>query len=187
MQSFIPPLDGEINGNILMALGVIHEHIHISHRITINRDYHVPYLADYNTDGKRIYIDRDLPRFLITKDGRRLDTDRYLLMHEAVEKALIDAFDLKYQHAHQIALRTEEALIKADGFSWREYDRLMQEYIKEAEEGSPLHLPPDLDLKPYVDEHDTAMLKLMKRWIAVVRKGGSPLPDGALGPKARRR
>jgi len=99
-------------------------------------------------------------------------------MHEAVEKALIDAFDLKYQHAHQIALRTEEALIRADGFTWREYDKLMQQYIKEAEAELPLHLPPDLDLKPYVDEHDTELLKQMKRWIAVVRRGGSPIPGG---------
>ena len=29
----------------------------------------------------------------------------------------------------------------------------MQASIKEMEEQRPLHLPPDLDLKPYVDEH----------------------------------
>jgi hypothetical protein len=150
----------------------------IAKRLPVNREYHVPYLAGYSTDGKVVYIDRDLPRWLVTRSGRRLDVDRYLLMHEGVETALIDAFDLKYQHAHQIALRTEEALIRADGFKWREYDQLMQAYIKEVEAERPLHLPPDLDLKPYVDEHDSELLAAMKRWIAVVRRGGSPVIGG---------
>lgn len=150
----------------------------IAKRLVINRDYHVPYLAGYSTDGKVVYIDRDLPRWLPVRGGKRMDVDRYLLMHEGVEKALIDAYDLKYQHAHQIALRTEEALVRADGFTWREYDQAMQQYIKEVEEAKPLHLPPDLDLKPYVDEHDSELLKQMRRWIAVVRRGGSPLPGG---------
>lgn len=150
----------------------------IAKRLVINRDYHVPYLAGYSTDGTRIYIDRDLPRFLVTKSRRRIEVDRYLLMHEAVEKALIDAYDLKYQHAHQIALRTEEALIRADGFTWREYDKLMQQYIKDVEAAKPLHLPPDLDLKPYIDEHDTELLAEMRRWMRVVRRGGSPASAG---------
>jgi hypothetical protein len=150
----------------------------ISKRLVLNHDYHVPYLAGYSTDGKTVYIDRDLPRFLVTRSHRRIDTDRYLLMHEGVEKALIEAFDLKYQHAHQIALRTEEALIRADGFKWREYDRLMQKYIKEVEAERPLHLPPDLDLKPYVDEHDSALLAAMRRWIGIVRRGGTPVRKG---------
>ena len=147
----------------------------IAKRLVLNRDYHVPYLAGYSTDGKTVYIDRDLPRYLVTRSKRRIDVDRYLTMHEGVEKALIDTFNLKYQHAHQIALRTEEALIRADGFTWREYDRLMQQYIKEVEAARPLHLPPDLDLKPYLDEHDTELLAEMRRWIRVVRRGGTPV------------
>lgn len=147
----------------------------IGRRLAINRDYHVPYLAGYSTDGGTVYIDRDLPRWLPVSRGRRMDVDRYLLMHEGVEKALIDAYGLKYQHAHQVALRTEEALVRADGFTWREYDRAMQSYIKEVEEERPLHLPPDLDLKPYVDEHDRELLAAMRRWMRAVRAGKGPL------------
>jgi hypothetical protein len=33
--------------------------------------------------------------------GRRINTDRFLILHEAVEKALIDHLGLGYLHAHQ--------------------------------------------------------------------------------------
>ena len=141
----------------------------ISSRLVLDRNFHVPYLAGYSTDGRTIYIDRDLPPSFTAKAGGTVQVDRYLLLHEAVEKALIDAFDLRYQHAHQIALRSEEAAVRADGIQWREYDRFMQASIKELVEQRPLHLPPDLDLKPYVDEHDKDLLVLMKKWMKAYR------------------
>ncbi|GDY14656.1 hypothetical protein LBMAG53_35340 [Planctomycetota bacterium] len=151
----------------------------IAKRLVINRDFHVPYLAGYSTDGRTIYIDRDLPRMLTTSSGRKIQTGRYLLMHEAVEKALIDTYGLKYQHAHQVALRTEKDLVRADGFAWREYDRLMQQYIKVVESKKPLDLPPDLDLKPYIDEHDGKLLAEMKRWMRSARRCAPPVVPAA--------
>ena len=35
-------------------------------------------------------------------DGQDINTDRHLILHEAVEKTLIDQLNLHYLHAHQI-------------------------------------------------------------------------------------
>jgi hypothetical protein len=136
----------------------------ITRRLVINRKYHVPYLAGYSEDGSTIYIDRDLPQSFRTRSGDIVHTDRYLILHEAVEKSLLLKFSLRYQHAHQVALRTEEAAVRGDGVPWWEYDGFMQAFIKEADQEKPLHLPPDLDLKPYIDEHDKELVAQMRLW-----------------------
>ncbi|MGB9430097.1 MAG: hypothetical protein WCC11_09555 [Gammaproteobacteria bacterium] len=133
-------------------------------RTELDREHDIPYLAGYSRDGKTIYIDRELPRYFIAR-RQRIYTDRFLVLHESVEKAMIDQLGLKYQHAHQIALRTEEAAVRAYGIKWREYDRFMQQYIKEAADENLARLPVDLDIKPYRDERDWALLHRMQRAI----------------------
>jgi hypothetical protein len=142
----------------------------ILRRVRLDRDHDVPYLAGYSQDGKTIYIDRHLPK-TFTYQGREVAVDRYLIMHEAVEKTLIDELDLHYQHAHQIATRAEEAAVRADRISWREYDRFMQHYIKQVGDERLKNVPKDLDLKPYRDEHDR---DLAKRLQAAEQAGKSP-------------
>jgi hypothetical protein len=137
----------------------------------IDRIHDVPYLAGYSLDGKTIYIDRHLPRSFPYK-GRTIAVDRYLLLHEEVEKTLIDQLDLHYQHAHQIATRAEEAAVRADGVSWRAYDRFMQQYVKQMGDERLTKLPVDLDLKPYRDEHD---YDLMRRMREATQDKGHPL------------
>src|SRR5271169_6214579 len=114
----------------------------------LDRDHDIPYLAGYSLDGKTIYIDRHLPRSFTYK-GREIEVDRYLILHEEVEKTLIDQLGLHYLHAHQIATRAEEAAVRADRISWREYDRFMQKYVKEADDENLTNVPSNLDLKPY--------------------------------------
>ena len=142
----------------------------------IDREHDIPYLAGYSLDGKRIYIDRHLPKSFAYR-GREIAVDRYLLLHEEVEKTLIDQLDLHYQHAHQIATRAEEAAVRADGVSWRAYDRFMQKYVKRMGDERLTKLPRDLDLKPYRDEHD---YDLMRRMVEAMRDPGHP----AAGEKA---
>ena len=127
----------------------------------LDRTHDVPYLAGYSQDGKTIYIDRHLPRTMAYK-GRQIEVDRYLIMHEEVEKTLIDQLGLHYLHAHQIATRAEEAAVRADGVSWRAYDRFMQQYVKQMGDERLTKLPADLDLKPYRDEHDYELMRRMK-------------------------
>jgi len=135
-------------------------------RLKLDRTWDIPYLAGYSRDGKTIFIDRHLPKSFKTR-GKRVFVDQFLILHEAVEKSLLDELGLVYQHAHQIALRAEEAAVRAVGVSWREYDRFMQRFIKEAGDEHLNRIPPDLDIKPYRDEHDSAVLKSMQQ---VVRR-----------------
>jgi hypothetical protein len=137
----------------------------INRRIALVRRYDVPYLAGYSVDGRTIYIDKDLPTGFHSR-GERVLTDRYLILHEAVEKSILLHFGMRYQHAHQIALRAEQAAVRADGVSWAEYDAFMQECIKEAAEDHSMLLPHDLDLTPYVDEHDDEILVRMRASMA---------------------
>jgi hypothetical protein len=140
----------------------------------LDREHDIPYLAGYSMDGKTIYIDRHLPR---TFRFRRRDiaVDRYLILHEEVEKTLIDQLGLHYLHAHQIATRAEQAAVRADQILWRDYDRFMQKYVKRAGDERLDKVPADLDLKPYRDEHD---YDLMRRMMSALDAGALPAKVG---------
>jgi len=135
-----------------------------------DRRHDIPYLAGYSQDGKTIYIDRHMPASFKYR-GREIDTDRFLILHEEVEKTLIDQLGLHYLHAHQIATRAEQAAVRAAGIAWRDYDRFMQKYVKRIGDERLTKVPADLDLKPYRDEHD---LDLLRRMADGVESGGAP-------------
>ena len=135
-----------------------------------DRAHDIPYLAGYSNDGKTIYIDRHMPPSF-RYEGREIHTDRFLVLHEEVEKTLIDQLGLHYLHAHQIALRAEQAAVRAAGVEWRAYDKFMQENVKRAGDERLTKVPADLDLKPYRDEHDTDCLH---RMIACIEAGDHP-------------
>ena len=137
---------------------------------TLDRKHDIPYLAGYSKDGKTIYIDRHMPSSF-RYDGRDINTDRYLILHEEVEKTLIDQLNLHYLHAHQIATRAEEAAVRAAGVRWRDYDRFMQKYVKRIGDERLTKVPADLDLKPYRDEHD---YDLVQRMLASIARGQGP-------------
>ncbi len=133
----------------------------ILRRIRLDRSYDIPYLAGYSQDGKTIYIDRHLPDTFSYR-GKKVPVDRYLILHESVEKTLIDELNLHYLHAHQIATRAEEAAVRADRILWSAYDRFMQRYVKTIGDESLTRVPTDLDLKPYRDEHDKDLIARMQ-------------------------
>ena len=133
----------------------------IRERIHLNRDYDIPYLAGYSLDGHIIFIDRHMPEGF-TWQGRHVSTDRFLIVHEAVEKSLIQLLGLHYLHAHQIALRAEQASVRGEGITWEAYDDFMQQYIKVIGDESLSRVPDNLDLTPYRDFHDTEELKQMR-------------------------
>ena len=64
----------------------------------VDRAHDIPYLAGYSKDGGTIYIDRHMPRSFNYK-GRDIGTDRFLILHEEIEKTLIDHLGLHYLHA----------------------------------------------------------------------------------------
>src|ERR1700726_999175 len=135
-----------------------------------DRKHDIPYLAGYSQDGKTIYIDRHMPKFFKFR-GRTIETDRFLVLQEEVEKTLIDQLGLHYLHAHQIARRAEEAAVGAAGCTWRAHDRFMQKYVKEIGDERLTKVPKDLDLKPYHDEHDD---ELLRRMLNSVHAGKAP-------------
>jgi hypothetical protein len=136
----------------------------------LDRKHDIPYLAGYSLDGKTIYIDRHMPPSFKFR-GRTINTNRFLILHEEVEKTLIDQLGLHYLHAHQIATRAEEAAVRAAGIEWRAYDRFMQKYVKSIGDERLTKVPKDLDLKPYRDEHDD---DLLRRMLKSVRAGKAP-------------
>jgi hypothetical protein len=131
----------------------------------LDRNHDIPYLAGYSRDGKIIYIDRHMPRSFRYR-GRTIETDPFLILHEEVEKTLIDQLDLHYLHAHQIATRAEQAAVRAASVVWRDYDRFMQKFVKTIGDERLTKVPADLDTKPYRDEHDMDLLQRMLKSIA---------------------
>ena len=96
----------------------------------LDRSHDIPYLAGYSLDGKTIYIDRHMPQSFKFR-GRTIDTDRFLILHEEVEKTLIDQLGLHYLHAHQIATRAEEAAVRAAGIALARLRRVHAEIRQE--------------------------------------------------------
>ena len=136
------------------------------------RDFDVPYLAGYSKDGKRFYIDHKMPRGF--KDGGRFfNTDIPIILHEVVEKSLLEEeHGILYELAHQIALRAEEAAVKGAGMSWTPYNSFCMQQLKRIGTRSAYpNCPKDLDLTPYLDEKDWSTLKKMSAQ-------GKPLWDG---------
>lgn len=153
----LPDKDFDINDDILDdAIDSILK------RVKVDRKHDIPYVAGYSTDGKTLFIDKDLPE-KIKVDGKTVDVDRYLVMHESVEKALIDKYDIHYVLAHQIAERAEKALIEADGIDWDEYDRIMNIEIKEIVKQPNTNIPANLDSRPYKELHQMRLLKRRKK------------------------
>src|SRR5246127_4150936 len=134
-------------------------------RAHLERDYDIPYLAGYSLDGHTIFIDRHMPKSFVYK-RRKVLTDRFLIVHEAVEKSLIQLLGMHYLHAHQIALYAEQAAVRAEGITWEAYDAFMQDYIKVIGDEDLTRVPDTLDLTPYKDFHDVEELKKMKAGMA---------------------
>jgi hypothetical protein len=149
----------------------------------VDRRHDIPYLAGYSKNGQTIYIDRNMPK-VFTFRGRRIRIDRFLILHEAVEKTLMDHLGLRYLHAHQIATRAEQAAVRATGVPWHAYDRFMRMHVKRIGDERVSKVPRDLDLKPYQDERDD---KLLRRMAAATEKGPMRMGFRAYRVRDRRR
>jgi hypothetical protein len=128
----------------------------------VNRSYDIPYIAGYSVDGRTVFIDRHLPRSFhwLMKTVR---VEPFLMTHEIVEKALLDELRLHYLHAHQIAVRAERDAVRAAGVSWWAYQSFMKKHERQIEEEKLVKVPRNLDLTPYRDEKDFAVLERLVR------------------------
>jgi len=62
----------------------------IKEKSKLVRKYDIPLLAGYSQDGSEIYIDKDMPDGYESRTGGYVYVIPYLVMHEGIEKALID-------------------------------------------------------------------------------------------------
>lgn len=131
----------------------------------LDRDHDIPYLAGYSQDGKTIYIDRHMPRTMKSR-GREIGSDRFLILHEEVEKTLIDQLGLHYcMHIRlRPARRKLPSVLPASSGA-------MQKHVKTIGDERLTKVPADLDLKPYRDEHD---YDLIKRIHEAIEAGKTP-------------
>jgi len=129
----------------------------------INTEYDVPYLAGMSTDGKTVYIDRHFPKYSM-QGSRKINNYKYVTGHERIERGLEDSIPgIKYQRAHQLTLQNEHCAVTADDFDWNQYDAFCNQYIKFSWHEQLTNLPPDLDIKPYLDENDQAVLMQIQK------------------------
>jgi hypothetical protein len=115
----------------------------------LNRTHDLPYLAGYSTDGKTIYIDRHMPKTMRYR-GRTIDTDKFLIIHERVEKSLIDECGWGYWPAHRHAEGLEEEAEDAAGVPHEAVQRFFKPYIKADAKEKLILVPKDLDMTPYL-------------------------------------
>ena len=126
-------------------------------RVRVDRRWDIPYLAGYSRAGRTIFIDRNLPKTFSYK-GRRIRIDPFLVLHEAVEIAMLDKLDIRYDHAHQIALLAERSAVEAAGVEWEPYHEFMLKHIRRVAEKRVTRVPRNLNLTPYLDEEDLSLL-----------------------------
>ena len=118
-------------------------------KVTVNRDYDVPYLAGSSLDGKTVYIDKRVPRTLVVK-GKSFDPAGALAAHEEAEhRAMMSG--KSYAAAHrEDGLPAEKKVVDAAGVSWPTYQEQMHRLAEKVTEPEhPKNPPPDLYLKPY--------------------------------------
>ena len=139
----------------------------------------IPYLCGYNVAGTTRYADRDFVHALYDAAygehllGTAIDTglspDQTLeccLLHEAIEKVLLDAANAinDYRSAHEFATAAEHARVRELGSTPLRYERGLEGIIKFCTAKDPKAVPTDLDCAPYLDDPDATDKRLLKRF-----------------------
>lgn len=130
-------------------------------KVKVVTTYDIPYVAGYSQDGKTVYVDKHLPRYF-TLDGNRVDITKYIVLHEAVEKSILEWYEVPYQIAHQVALSAEKSAVELDGHDWEKYNDECLKYIDQIDVENLISVPKDLDLQPYRDEKDLKILRAIR-------------------------
>jgi len=117
--------------------------------------YWVPLLGGTarDWDRKTVYLDCRFPRQLDI-GGKPVDIWRYVLIHECVERTLMDELGLPYALAHTFATAAERATVEADGHSWDGYTLALRPWIQLARtKPKDAQLAPGIDTRPMQASH----------------------------------
>lgn len=129
--------------------------------VTLDTEHDIPYIGGSSTDGKTIYRDRLTPSGYTTKKFKWVDTDRYLMIHEHVEKIFLDT-GWSYLLAHQLSTQVEYAALKSDGYDVDEYDHTLDKWYKAAMKRKHYdNVPENLEQRPYIECKDFETLNKM--------------------------
>jgi hypothetical protein len=153
----------------------------------VDRTWDIPYLGGYSEDGRTIFLDRHLPYEFVYR-GRpppypsalKAGLDRFLILHEEVEKALIDELGAKYAHAHEVATRAEENAVRAAGIEVPWYRKTLKPYIKADAIERLLRVPRNLDMAPY--RAPPVSEPLLRRIAEAQKNPGAPGQKSAIKP-----
>jgi hypothetical protein len=141
----------------------------------ISRLHDIPFVSACNEDGTVVFIDRHFNPILNTRD-----ITRYIKIHELVERAVLDLFDVDYNVAHYVALHYEKIAVESAGIDWVQYCTHNRTYAKQLKEVAVL--PADIYLVPYIG--DPKEVKLMRaRMVKVVETKISLQYHTELNPK----
>lgn len=146
----------------------------------VDHAYEVPYVAGYDRDaGEYVFVDCAVP-LATERNGRILPVGPLLVIHERVEKAMLQDYRTVYPSAHQIALRIEKAAAAALGVEWKAYDDLITELSDAISARTQVRdVSARLDLQPYYTFLDADNRKL----VAGIEKALTPhVPHAAPGP-----
>jgi hypothetical protein len=128
----------------------------------IDRSYDLPYLGGYSRDGRTVYIDRHFPAS-VKIGGKDVNAVPFIVLHEHGEKTLLDVLGLSYQRAHvTVTAGLEHPAVEAAGYKPEQYEAALKPFIKADAKEKLTRLPPDLDMKPYIESRDTTILNHFK-------------------------
>lgn len=111
----------------------------------ISRLHDIPFVSACNEAGTVVFIDRHFNLILNTRD-----ISRYIKIHELVEKAVLDLFDVDWNVAHAVALHYEQIAVESAGINWVEYCTHNRAYAKQLKE--VITLPQTIDIVPYIGD-----------------------------------
>ncbi len=120
----------------------------------VDKSYDSPLLGGSSWDGSIVYIDRHLPKS-IKINRKPVSPLPFLIEHERVENAIMNAMGYKYDPAHELATLAEHKKVKAAGIDLKAYETALKPYIKNDSTEKLTRVPKDLNLHPYLDEEDS--------------------------------
>ncbi len=136
----------------------------ISLDIAVSTDYSIKYTGGYSLDGKRVFLDKNFPKFVVVKNKAVDTVESIARHHEIVEKWVVD-FGYSYAYSHRIATSIERDFLKSIKVNWNDYDKAVAKYLRENYMRKLENSPADLDLLPYIESRDVTALKEIKESI----------------------
>jgi hypothetical protein len=162
--------------------------------VHVDRDHSIGLCGGYSEDGKTIYVDHNVDTEF-TLNGKKVEVIKYLVVHECVEKALMDNYDLDYAQAHALATGAEDAVVASDfgPDAVKEYGKQWAKQIGKitsARKDNPAP-PDDLDMRPYEgaadkmsmpQEHGVLALLARRKPMRAVAQAAPDEPDDPTQP-----